>query len=663
MIRPAIVAAVALGLSASSGATTTPSGYHVLLTSNRDGRPRGYSMVADGSRLTPLLPRGRTLVPRAVSRDGSRIVYTEPDGVYESAIYVSRADGRGLHQVVPKPARNGVLSPDGRLLAFTKRTPGIWIIGTDGRGARRLTRRNDGSPAWSPNGKTLAFVHAVGDFAGVLVVRPLHGRGRALAWGEFDGLEWSPNGRWIAYTISKDDPLIHDELWVVRPNGTSRHRVARDVSDLGGFAWSPDGRRLAFAVGYGNEVAVTGLDGRRRRLAFSRLDVTNLTWLPDRHLVLQSGYGQLWIAGLDGHGLRRLTREGANGLVGWTRLAPVRPTAPPLPKTERAVDRHTLALRARVASMAADGTRVAFVTGRTATDCAHVAVWTPAAGSVARPLPAPCGPDLDVLGSVALAGTRVAWSSASCCGHTTDSGVVTARLSQLDPPWRQVAEATLSDDVGTFVRGPAGDGRLLVFTILLSCDSNSSPGAFDACPPGYEGGDVASTTLWRLGGRGPCPSTYSSIHGCVEILKAEGKLDVLAVDAGRIVVGTKSGVEIVTAGGRVLRTFAVTAKAAALSGTRLAVETAGGVEIYDTASGRLVVQLPALKGLQDLEGDILVTASGSAVTLRRLGDGRTTTFHATGKARAQLERPGLFVAGDRRMTFTRMLEILRRLGG
>src|SRR5207302_489287 len=287
----AIVAAVALGLSASSGATTTPSGYHVLLTSNRDGRPRGYSMVADGSRLTPLLTRGRTLVPRAVSRDGSRIVYTEPDGVYESAIYVSRADGRGLHQVVPKPARNGVLSPDGRLLAFTKRTPGIWIIGTDGRGARRLTRRNDGSPAWSP-----------------------------------------------------------------------------------------DGRTLAFAVGYGNEVAVTGLDGRRRRLAFSRLDVTNLTWLPDRHLVLQSGYGQLWIAGLDGHGLRRLTREGANGLVGWTRLAPVRPTAPPLPKTERAVDRHTLALRARVASMAADGTRVAFVTGRTATDCAHVAVWTPAAG-------------------------------------------------------------------------------------------------------------------------------------------------------------------------------------------------------------------------------------------------------------------------------------------
>jgi hypothetical protein len=50
------------------------------------------------------------------------------------------------------------------------------------------------------------------------------------------------------------------------------------------------------------------------------------------------------------------------------------------------------------------------------------------------------------------------------------------------------------------------------------------------------------------------------------------------------------------------------------------------------------------------------------VKLRRLGDGRTSTIHAGRTGLAQLERPGLFVASARRMTFMPMREVLRRLG-
>jgi hypothetical protein len=66
--------------------------------------------------------------------------------------------------------------------------------------------------------------------------------------------------------------------------------------------------------------------------------------------------------------------------------------------------------------------------------------------------------------------------------------------------------------------------------------------------------------------------------------------------------------------------------------------------------------------LEDLEGDLLVTGSRDTVTVRRLGDGRTTTFRPGGTARGQLEQPGLFVAGKRRVTFTPMKALLRRLG-
>src|SRR6266498_5730817 len=67
-------------------------------------------------------------------------------------IYVSRANGAGLHRVVRK-GKWPALSRDGRLLAFTKET-GIWIVGTNGRGLRRLTSgRYDQASDWSPNGK------------------------------------------------------------------------------------------------------------------------------------------------------------------------------------------------------------------------------------------------------------------------------------------------------------------------------------------------------------------------------------------------------------------------------------------------------------------------------------------------------------------------------
>jgi hypothetical protein len=139
---------------------------------------------------------------------------------------------------------------------------------------------------------------------------------------------------------------------------------------------------------------------------------------------------------------------------------------------------------------------------------------------------------------------------------------------------------------------------------------------------------------------------------------------VLAVDAGRIAVRTDSGVRLLTAGGDVLQDFDVTARRAALSGNRLAVRTASAVEIYDTGSGKLTRRFPAAPRLtlQDLDGGTLVTASVRAVTLRRLSNRRTTTIRFARLVRAQLERSGLFVAAGRRVTFTPMREVLRRLG-
>jgi hypothetical protein len=249
-------------------------------------------------------------------------------------------------------------------------------------------------------------------------------------------------------------------------------------------------------------------------------------------------------------------------------------------------------------------------------------------------------------------------------GNFLETALVTATLSRPAPVW--IAEGTADEnDVGTFVRRPAGDDTLIAFTIEHSCDSDSHAEPSTACPAGRKTGDIVAATVYRIGGSGPCPLERTAMrHACTLVAKAGGTLSVLAVDAGRIAVKTESGVRLLNAAGDVLREFAVSCTAAALSGKYLAVRTANTVDVYNSDSGMLSARFPAPSALrlEDLEGDILVTASGAAVTVRRLSDGRTSTIQAGGTARAQLESPGLFIAGAGRLTFTPMHDVLRQLG-
>src|SRR5918912_3376765 len=148
----ALVALLALACLVGCGGRTTAAGGgapRVLLWSDRDGETRAYSVRPDGSRLTPLLPRSRSLYPIAVSGDGGTIAY----GAASQPVDVSRASGAGLHQVVAE-ANSAALSHDGKLLAYStgEDRQSIWVVGTDGRGRRRLAGSGY-RPDWSPDGK------------------------------------------------------------------------------------------------------------------------------------------------------------------------------------------------------------------------------------------------------------------------------------------------------------------------------------------------------------------------------------------------------------------------------------------------------------------------------------------------------------------------------
>ena len=321
-----------------------------------------------------------------------------------------------------------------------------------------------------------------------------------------------------------------------------------------------------------------------------------------------------------------------------------------------AVKPRTLATGSSVEALAADSGRVALVVfSNDPSRRCGVIVWEPNLRRVVR-FQNPCEDGrLRSTRAVALAGTRVAWLFISG-GNCIERIVETATLARRKPVWLAFAEACDSGAYGDFARRPIGDGTLLAFTFERRCNSEEAGN----CPPGGHTGDIVYATVWRVAGRGHCPAGDL----CSRVAEAEGELSVLAVDAGRIAVRTETGLRLLTADGAILRDFDLKASAAALSGNRLAVRTANAVEVYDTGSGQRTARFPATSHLrlEDLDRSILVTASGRTVTLRRLGDGRTTTIRAGGTARAQLEPPGLFVAAGHRVTFTPMREVLSRFG-
>ena len=698
MIRLALVtAAVLAGLVASAGGRATAAAdYWLLLESNRDGVHRAYGMRPDGSLLSPLLPPDRALRPQGTTQDGRLIAYGEGG----DAIYVSRADGTGLRRLV----RHGWLagfSPDGKLLAFTGDDDAIRVIGTNGRGLRRLATINespdlhDEGPDWAPNGRALVFASDVDENHERygLVLQPLRGKPRVLVRSGpaeesdsagIDSPRWSPDGRWIAY-VNGEDAVLKNGLWLVRPDGKRRHRLA--AGTVGSPGWSPDGRLIAYVAyddaGYpvelrivdpsggrrqafatdsglydwspdgmhfayenGSDLVVAGLDGAESaRVSLKDLRLDWFTWSPDGRLLLLQASGQIWAVGSDGKGLHRLTSEGENGLAGWTSLAPARPPVTPIPPTERVLDATTVATSAPVASLAADGVTVAFITEATSTDCDHVDVWAPGAASVARfTLRAPCGFGEDHVYDVAVAGSQVAWSTFSY----GDTGV-TVKSPALDHPVSVGPFCECAPEDSTWPTGVPdyhirGDGDLLVYSDGSSL-TRVGVGS-EKC------GDLTCTTL-RSGrdGHGCCPD---SVSGGLIALREPGAVTVLD-DQGRLV--------------RSIPFEPADVSAARLDGGRLVVWRFGMLQEYDVATGaRLLSRLmPAGYRLADVDGGIAALTSPDSVELLRLDDGRSFTLPGGEPTLADLEPSGLYYSyatadGGGRVVFVPRADIVRRLG-
>ncbi|MEO6760098.1 MAG: S9 family peptidase, partial [Saprospiraceae bacterium] len=269
-----------------------------------------------------------------ISPDGKFVAYSVSETDWEQDAFVTHlwvaetATGRTWQLTRGKKSASApAWSPDGQWLAFTSDREGgknqIFALHPNGGEAVPLTKSETGVQVfdWSPDGAQIAYSAAdkrsedrkkhFGDFE---VVRrdyahshlwtigvaeamraPVTGSQRTKgADYSLGGFAWSPDGRKIAFSATRNPDLVQGEtsdLYVLTLEGNGVKKIVDQPGPDRGAVWSPDGQWIAFSSAMGNpkffhansRIAVVGADGGPVRSISDAFDEqpSIVDWKPD----------------------------------------------------------------------------------------------------------------------------------------------------------------------------------------------------------------------------------------------------------------------------------------------------------------------------------------------------------------------------------------------
>jgi Tol biopolymer transport system component len=249
----------------------------------------------------------------AFSPDGHRLALT---GGSFGRLDVMNADGsarKTIHSGSSRALFSVSWAHHGDRIAFSQgpvfQGPGgkveILTVRPDGSDLKEITHdpANDGFPSFSPDGKQLVFRSGRSGQKNLYVMDADGSDVRRLTEGKWTDTmcDWSPNGEWIAFASDRGEGF---EVWLVHPDGTGLHRLVGGGGRNNHPHFAPDGRRIVFTS---------------RRAGYSAEEIS----LPHQ----PQPYGDLFLVGLDGAGLTRLTHNGfEEGTPAWGPVLDLKPS-------------------------------------------------------------------------------------------------------------------------------------------------------------------------------------------------------------------------------------------------------------------------------------------------------------------------------------------------
>jgi dipeptidyl aminopeptidase/acylaminoacyl peptidase len=180
-----------------------------------------------------------------------------------------------------KRAGSSVISPDGRLVAYTLRETNwddnaykseIWLADVRTGTTRQLTHspKTSNAPAWSPDGRRLAFGSDRTDKRQIYLIDPGGGEAERLTTNTegVGSFAWSPDGASIAFTASDPPPETLKEretqfgqfdvvnqdyrmthLYVIAVASKQVRQLTKGAFTVGAFDWSPTASRSPLTTG------------------------------------------------------------------------------------------------------------------------------------------------------------------------------------------------------------------------------------------------------------------------------------------------------------------------------------------------------------------------------------------------------------------------------
>jgi acylaminoacyl-peptidase len=197
------------------------------------------------------------------------------------------------------------ISPDGKSVVFErswfdvmkdKKRANLWIVDSEGQGARPLTTgaANDGGATWSPDGKRIAWIAAEDGKSQIFVRWMATGQSAAITHLTQSprGLSFSPDGKWIAFTMRVPAPDAPLAQMPAPPKGAEWAPPARVVDRV---IYRMDGGGY-IDPGYTHVFVVAADGGAARQITEGRHNFMGTpAWTRDsRSVIVSSNLDENW---------------------------------------------------------------------------------------------------------------------------------------------------------------------------------------------------------------------------------------------------------------------------------------------------------------------------------------------------------------------------------